>query len=56
MCRFRFTHKTIFINGFYKGALSAGPYTHLSGIAPKERQNLAQGGTPWDSLLGALVS
>ena len=31
---------------------------HFSDLAPKERQSLFQGGTPWDSLhlcLGALV-
>ena len=32
------------------------PYTHLSGLAPKERQSLAQGVSPWDSLLCVFVS
>jgi len=37
-------------------AHSVRPYTHLSGLAPKERQSLAQGVSPWDSLLCVFVS
>jgi len=32
-------------------AHSVRPYTHLVDLAPKERQSLAQGVPPWDSLI-----
>ncbi len=36
-------------------AHSVRPYTTFSGLAPKERQSLAQGVPPWDSILCVLV-
>jgi hypothetical protein len=37
-------------------AYAVRPYTHLLDLAPKERQSLAQGVPPWDSLLCVFVS
>jgi hypothetical protein len=31
------------------------PYSRFPGIAPKERQRLVQGGTPWTSLRCVIV-
>ena len=39
-----------------KGSLATATIArHISGIAPQERQSLAQGAPPWDGLLGAFV-